>query len=158
MLTANTVLLYIICRDVSLSHSNNFSWNSRPPDFSTMANEKALPSAGDGSSRRKSGIRGFSLAKEARTDGKIELTERDAWEATAYAFSTRKKWTILSVIFTVQMSMNFNTSVYPSVVPLLAEHYNVSEQAARVGQMIFLVTYAFGCELWAPYSEEFGRW
>lgn len=24
--------------------------------------------------------------------------------------------------------------------------------------MIFLVAYAFGCELWAPWSEEFGRW
>lgn len=24
--------------------------------------------------------------------------------------------------------------------------------------MIFLVFYAFGCELWAPWSEEFGRW
>ena len=24
--------------------------------------------------------------------------------------------------------------------------------------MIFLVTYAFGCELWAPWSEEVGRW
>lgn len=22
----------------------------------------------------------------------------------------------------------------------------------------FLVTYAFGCELWAPWSEELGRW
>lgn len=114
--------------------------------------------SGNAGARRKSGIRGLSIAKEARTDGKIELTEREGWEATAYTFSTRKKWTILSVIFTVQMSMNFNTSVYPSVVPLLAEHYHVSEQAARVGQMIFLVTYAFGCELWAPYSEEFGRW
>ena len=24
--------------------------------------------------------------------------------------------------------------------------------------MIFLILYAFGCELWAPWSEEFGRW
>lgn len=54
--------------------------------------------------------------------------------------------------------MNFNTSVFPSAVPLIAEEYGVSEQAARVNQMIFLVAYAFGCELWAPWSEEFGRW
>ena len=27
-----------------------------------------------------------------------------------------------------------------------------------MGQMIFLVAYAFGCELWAPWSEEIGRW
>lgn len=24
--------------------------------------------------------------------------------------------------------------------------------------MIFLILYAFGCEPWAPWSEEFGRW
>lgn len=54
--------------------------------------------------------------------------------------------------------MNFNTSVYPNVVTPLSEHFHISEQAARVGQMTFLVAYAFGCELWAPWSEEFGRW
>ena len=115
--------------------------------------------SGDGQApRRKSGIRGLSTASQERSDGKKELTEKDAWDATGFAFPTWKKWTILSVIFTVQMSMNFNTSVYPSAVPLLAEHYHISEQGARVGQMIFLVSYAFGCELWAPYSEEYGRW
>jgi hypothetical protein len=114
--------------------------------------------AGDGASRRKRHVRGFSLAKEARTEGNIELTERDAWEATAYAFSTRKKWTTFSVIFTVQMSMNLNTGAYPSVAPPLAAHYHISEQAASVDQIIFLVLYAIGCELWGPYSEEFGRW
>ena len=65
---------------------------------------------------------------------------------------------LLSSIFAVQVSMNFNTSVFPNAVPLIAEEYGVSKQAARVGQMIFLVAYAFGCELWAPWSEEFGRW
>ena len=54
--------------------------------------------------------------------------------------------------------MNFNTSVYPSAVPQLSAHWGISEQHARTGQMIYLVTYAVGCELWAPWSEEFGRW
>lgn len=54
--------------------------------------------------------------------------------------------------------MNFNTSVYPSAVNPVAEHFGISTQAARVGQMIYLVFYSFGCELWAPWSEEFGRW
>ncbi len=61
-------------------------------------------------------------------------------------------------IFAVQVSMNFNTSVYPNAVTGVAEKYGVSEPAARVGQMIFLVAYAFGCEFWAPWSEEIGRW
>lgn len=98
------------------------------------------------------------LPGKPREDGKRELTDNDCYEKLGFCFPWYKKWAILSVIFTVQMSMNFNTSVYPNAVKPLAEHFHVSEQAARVGQMIFLVTYAFGCELWAPWSEEFGRW
>jgi MFS family permease len=65
---------------------------------------------------------------------------------------------ITSVIFCVQVSMNLNASLYANAVPLLSDEFGISAQAARVGQMIFLVSYAFGCELWAPWSEEFGRW
>ena len=54
--------------------------------------------------------------------------------------------------------MNFNTSIYPNAVAPLAAHFAISEQAARVGQMLFLVAYAFGSELWAPWSEDLGRW
>ncbi|KAK1139221.1 hypothetical protein N8T08_001151 [Aspergillus melleus] len=93
-----------------------------------------------------------------RGDGKRELTEDDCYDKLGFCFPWYKKWSILTVIFTVQMSMNFNSSVYPNAVTPLSEHFQVSEQAARVGQMIFLVAYAFGCELWAPWSEEFGRW
>ncbi|KAE8322454.1 major facilitator superfamily domain-containing protein [Aspergillus sergii] len=91
-------------------------------------------------------------------NGKRELTEDDCYDKLGFSFPWYKKWAILTVIFTVQMSMNFNSSVYPNAVTPLSEHFHVSEQAARVGQMIFLVAYAFGCELWAPWSEELGRW
>jgi MFS family permease len=64
---------------------------------------------------------------------------------------------ILTVIFFVQVSMNFNTSLYSNAVPGISEEFGVSKQAARCGAMIFLVLYAFGCELWAPWSEELGR-
>ena len=53
--------------------------------------------------------------------------------------------------------MNFNTGVYASGVKLFAEHFGLSEQGARVGQAVFLIAYAFGSELWAPWSEELGR-
>lgn len=84
-----------------------------------------------------------------RHHGKRELNEHDNREHTGFAFPTWKKWTILSVIFAVQLSMNFNTSVYPNVVMPLTKAFTVSGQAARVGQMTFLVFYAFGSELWA---------
>lgn len=92
------------------------------------------------------------------TYDKYEITEDDCYEELGYCFPTWKKWYILTVIFWVQVSMNFNTSLYSNAIGGISEAYNVSEQAARCGAMIFLVTYAFGCELWAPWSEEFGRW
>lgn len=93
-----------------------------------------------------------------RPDGKIELKEDDCYDKLGFSFSPAKKWGILSVIFAVQVSMNFNASLYGNVNKLLAEQFGISQQAARVGQMIFLIAYAFGCELWAPWSEELGRW
>lgn len=72
-------------------------------------------------------------------------------------FSPLKKWTVLTIVFLVQVSMNFNTSLYSNAIKGIGEEFNVSAQAARLGAAIFLITYAFGCELWAPWSEEFGR-
>ncbi|PNH38346.1 hypothetical protein VD0004_g8480 [Verticillium dahliae] len=92
------------------------------------------------------------------TNDKYEITEDDCYEELGYSFPNWKKWYILTVIFWVQVSMNFNTSLYSNAIPGISEEFNVSAQAARCGAMIFLVMYAFGCELWAPWSEEFGRW
>jgi MFS family permease len=88
---------------------------------------------------------------------KNQLGEEDAWDELGFSFSTSKKWTILTIIFLVQTSMNFNTSLYSNGLKGISDEFGVSEQAARAGAAIFLVTYAFGCELWAPWSEEFGR-
>ena len=91
-------------------------------------------------------------------DGKYEITEDDCYDELGYSFSTARKWYILTVIFWVQVSMNFNTSLYSNAIAGIQEEFGVSAQAARCGAMIFLVLYAFGCELWAPWSEELGRW
>ncbi|KAK5996839.1 putative transporter [Cladobotryum mycophilum] len=103
------------------------------------------------------GPEGEKLEKLGTYD-KYEITEDDCYEELGYCFPTWKKWYILTVIFWVQVSMNFNTSLYSNAIPGIAHEFSVSEQAARCGAMIFLVLYAFGCELWAPWSEEFGRW
>ncbi|KAL5340769.1 major facilitator superfamily domain-containing protein [Aspergillus crustosus] len=94
---------------------------------------------------------------ENKPDEKIELTEDDCYDQLGYAFPSWRKWMIISVIFLVQVSMNFNTSLYSNALTGISEEFNVSMQAARCGAMIFLVLYAFGCELWAPWSEELGR-
>ncbi|MCJ1318792.1 hypothetical protein MMC15_004123 [Xylographa vitiligo] len=95
---------------------------------------------------------------DAAVPEKIELTEEDCYDELGFSFPTWRKWMILSIIFLVQTSMNFNTSLYSNAIGGISSEFGVSEQAARVGAAIFLITYAFGCELWAPWSEEFGRW
>ena len=49
-------------------------------------------------------------SKQPRADGKVELTEHEAYDKLGFSFPTWKKWAILTVIFLVQVSMNFNTS------------------------------------------------
>ncbi len=91
-------------------------------------------------------------------EDKYEITEDDCYDELGFSWSSWKKWYILTIIFIVQISMNFNTSLYSNGIGGISDEFGVSEQAARCGAMIFLITYAFGCELWAPWSEEFGRW
>ncbi|KAF6814828.1 multidrug transporter [Colletotrichum sojae] len=91
-------------------------------------------------------------------DGRRVITEDECYHLLGYSWPAWEKWMLLTSIFCVQVSMNFNTSVFPSAVKPLAEHFSVGEQAVRAAQCAFLVLYAFGCELWAPWSEEFGRW
>lgn len=97
-------------------------------------------------------------APSERADGKRELKEHECYDKLAYCWPRWKKWMYLSAVAGIQVSMNFNTSVYPNAVKPLAHAFQIGEQEARVGQMIYLVTYSVGCELWAPWSEEFGRW
>lgn len=91
-------------------------------------------------------------------DNRRELSEEDCYDKLGFSFPWYKKWWIISVIFLVQLSMNFNASVYASGTKLFEEHFEIGEPAVKVGQMLFLVAYAFGCELWAPWSEDYGRW
>ncbi|KAF7562882.1 hypothetical protein G7046_g1248 [Stylonectria norvegica] len=121
------------------------------------SNSTDSPSDEKPQSERLDDSNGTRLEKIGTND-KYEITEDDCYDELGYSYSWRKKWYILTVIFWVQVSMNFNTSLYSNAIPGIAEEFSVSQQAARCGAMIFLVLYAFGCELWAPWSEEFGRW
>ena len=61
-------------------------------------------------------------------DGRVLLTEPEAYESLGFSFPTAKKWGILTVIFVVQVSMNLNASLYANAVPLLSDHFHISEQ------------------------------
>lgn len=101
-------------------------------------------------------------------DGKHEIDEEEYNHALGFAFSPKKKWYILTVIFWVQMSMNFNASVIGNAIgsqPSMGEpgsgivgRFGVSTEQAYAVQGGFLLAYGIGSELWAPFSEEYGRW
>ena len=86
------------------------------------------------------------------------LTKVDGRAYTGFSFPSWKKWSILTAIFVVQLSMNFNASVYANGFHKISERYSVSVTDARQGQLLFLIMYGIGSELWAPWSEELGRW
>lgn len=77
----------------------------------------------------------------------VIIQETDYPQASAYAFTTWKKWRILIVIFLVQCSMNFNTSLYANGQKGMAHEFGITEQTARAGAGAFLILYGFGCEL-----------
>lgn len=75
----------------------------------------------------------------------------------ANQFSSARKWSIALVISFIQVSMNMNTSIYSSAITGITEDFHASAQAFRVGAAVFLLMYALGSLLWAPWSEELGR-
>lgn len=91
-----------------------------------------------------------------KTPAKVVLNEDTLRSATAYAWSSKKKWIILTVVAFCQVSMNFNAAVYSNAVEGINASFGISK--ARLGMIAFLIPYAIGCELWAPWLEELGRW
>ena len=132
---------------------------------STIHGGESVSQGQPGDKQQALGVKGPELAagggdieKTQRADGKSELTEDDCEELLGYAYPEWRKWTILVTILLIQTSMNSNAAMYGSAVEGIAEKYHISESTARLGQALFLIAYAFGCELWAPWSEEIGRW
>ncbi|KAF2271856.1 MFS general substrate transporter [Westerdykella ornata] len=82
---------------------------------------------------------------------------------TAHSWPSWKKSTVLTVVAVCQTSMNFNAAIYSNAIDGINEHFGVSDAhmgrdpSLNTGMFAFLVPYAFGCELWAPWSEELGR-
>lgn len=75
---------------------------------------------------------------------KKELTEKDAPEVLGFSFSSRKKWTILTVLFITQVYMNYNASVYGFCVEGVAEEFGVTKWQARIGQALYLICHGIG--------------
>ncbi|KAL6705898.1 hypothetical protein ACN47E_006358 [Coniothyrium glycines] len=132
-----------------MAHVRNRSENS----IATAGNKEAIPDGIEIVPTTSKNIDGRA--------GLLKLDEVNAFEHTAYMWSTKKKWWILTVVALCQTSMNYNAAVYGNAIGRLNVHYNLSDNHftnARAGMAWFLILYGFGCELWAPWSEEWGRW
>ncbi|EYB21369.1 hypothetical protein FG05_04709 [Fusarium graminearum] len=88
----------------------------------------------------------------------------DAPEVLAYAWPTWKKWMYLAGVAGIQISMNYNTSVFPSAITPLTEAFNIGAQEARTGQMIYLgglstaggsVTLGLIADLYQPEEQQY---
>jgi hypothetical protein len=135
-------------------------FKKRAPDASAPSPRGSSDSNSGGSQdriRKNPAARQTSRLSRNSDDANI-LKETDCTDKLGFAYPNAKKWLIITVIFLVQTSMNFNASVYGNAVHPMMDKFNVSAQMGRIGQMAFLIAYAFGCELWAPWSEELGRW
>ncbi|TFY59216.1 hypothetical protein EVJ58_g5919 [Rhodofomes roseus] len=125
---------------VPVAHSNEDSQSMAVSDATTCTEpgdtdktDKAHGSAtaSDSAQPNEKSTTGPGRTSEKRVvspDGRIVLTEPEAYGSLGFSFPTWKKWWILSVIFAIQCSMNLNTSLYANVVPLLSEQFRISEQ------------------------------
>lgn len=89
---------------------------------------------------------------------KVIIKEADCYEELPFAWSERKKWLVMAVISLIQLSMNMSCSLYANAMKGMASELNVSAMDTTWGVAVNLIAYAIGCELWAPLSEEKGRW
>jgi MFS family permease len=56
--------------------------------------------------------------------------------------------------------IDYNAAVYSNAIGPLNKHFHLGDNIytnARAGMAWFLILYGIGCELWAPWSEEYGR-
>ncbi|KAF2656456.1 multidrug transporter [Lophiostoma macrostomum CBS 122681] len=139
--------------------------NHDAPGHADVESEKPDDRSSDLDRRLDNPTNNESISDEDRrffetygTYDRYEITEEDCYDELGFSYPSWKKWMILSVVFIVQVSMNFNTSLYSNAIDGVSEEFKVSAQSARLGAALFLIFYAFGCELWAPWSEELGRW
>lgn len=111
-----------------------------------MAEKVTTPTGGVPKSGTRTTTTSTSHADEVSTDvaagvnaaigEKLVLRESDCYDQLGFSWPTWKKWWVLTVIFWVQVSMNFNTSLYSNGLNGISEEFGVSLQAARCGAMI----------------------
>ena len=88
----------------------------------------------------------FEKMPPTKENNRRQLTEQEAWHALGFSFPQWKKWLILTSVFIVQISMNFNAAIFGNAGDGMSKEWGIETGTIKIAQMLFLVMYAIGCE------------
>jgi hypothetical protein len=93
--------------NMSATHNNDHSSEITAIDMSTPSSSTGQTGAGKPGNSKGDVEQNEQIKRKGdREDGKHILQQEEAMDQLPYTWTPRKKWTILSVIFVVQCSMN----------------------------------------------------
>lgn len=72
-------------------------------------------------------------------------------------FPMWKKWAITLLVAFATLAVAFVSAAYTGGVAQIIQEFNVSTEVATLGVSLFVLGFAIGPLLWAPFSEMYGR-
>lgn len=72
-------------------------------------------------------------------------------------WSQKKKWPLSIIVIMMSATMGYYSGVHAASIPAVAEYYHSSQLASISAVSFFLLGFAIGPLLFAPFSEMFGR-
>jgi MFS family permease len=85
----------------------------------------------------------------------VEFLSRDARDARKW--SALKKWTITLTQATATLAVSFSSSAYSGGMLDVQKEFQIPRIEAVLGVSLFVLGFAVGPLLWAPFSELYGR-
>ena len=83
-------------------------------------------------------------------DGHEDPTHPQNWP-------TKKKLLIAAILAFDSLAATFGSSVFSSATLVVARQYHVSQEVGTLATSLYVLGYAFGPIMWAPFSELYGR-
>lgn len=72
-------------------------------------------------------------------------------------WSTTKKWVIILAVANAVLVVSFCSSAFSGGIVHIMKEFNVSQEIVTLGISFFVLGFALGPLLWAPFSEIYGR-
>ena len=85
----------------------------------------------------------------------VEFIENDP--RNPMHFSQLKKWSLTVIVAIATLAVAFVSSAYSGATIQIIEEFECSQEVATLGISLFVLGFAVGPLLWAPFSELYGR-